>query len=138
MSTSQEEVVAKVSNLLTSEEWDLMRTYFYSQFFNYLSVTATTPDLGKTFKFSVTVNNIDFDNPVEGQLKVVASNNQLHRYDGVDWEFYDTFQIVKNFTDTSINTEKIVYNSDLDSYFVYVSNQWIKLHEYRTVVQLIS
>ena len=136
MSTSQEDVVAKVSNSLTVDEWELMRTYFYAQFLSYLTVTATTPDLGKTYKFTATVNNLTFEDPVEGQLKLVTPNNQLYRYDGESWVYFDTFQSVKNFTDASISTDNLVYNSNLDSYFVYVNDEWIKLSEYRTIVQV--
>lgn len=134
MSTSQEEVVAKVSNYLTTAEWELMRTYFYTQFFNYLVVTATTPDLGKSYKFSVTVSNLTFEDPVEGQIKIDAIASKMYRYDGSAWVYFDMFQTVKNFTDTSISTDNIVYNTDLDSYFVYFNDQWIKIAEYRTVV----
>lgn len=132
--TQAEDVIKKVTESLTDSEYDLMREYFYKQFFSYVDVTASTPDLGKTYKFDVTVKNVDFGDPVTGQVKSVSTGNQLCYYNGDSWETIDSYQTVVDLTDSSIDTTKIIYNEALGAFHVYVNDRWLMLKDFRDVI----
>jgi hypothetical protein len=132
--TTAEEVIQKVTASLSDAEYDLMREYFYKQFFSYLEVTASTPDLGKTYKFDITVKNTDFGEPVTGQVKSVSTGNQLCYYNGDSWETVDTYQTVVDLTDSSIDKSKIIFNEALGAFHVCVDDRWMMLKDFRDIV----
>jgi hypothetical protein len=134
--TNEELVVQTIAASMSTTDWEILRTYFYKQFFDYLEVKASTPDLGKSYAFEVTVKNLNVGDPVTGMIKTVSTGSQLCYYNGDDWETIDTFQTVADFSDSLIDTSKIIYNVATNSIYKYIDGRWMKLAEFKDIIKL--